>query len=337
LERVTLRDSQVGEALGGFITIRYEAGHADADAVIKRFNVNGFPTLLVLGPDGAEWDEVGAQGPADLVKDLARIRAGTDTLPALRQRLSSDPRDTKSALDLAGKLANRHAGEAVEICERLLETTKGSDVETQASILFLLGYAESNRDGFEAALGLWERVITEFPTTKGAADAARFCGNVLPVVPPERGLAFLAKVLPCVDKAQRDDLERTRGYLHLKAAEDAWLRRGEAAGDEPEALNRVAWECFQRGWHTDRALAWARKAVALSNRDPNILDTLANLLFRSGALEEAIRTEEEALAKVEDAALRLEFEQNLCMWKAAHALRQERARASTKEQGAVPR
>lgn len=320
----------MGEALGAFITVRYEAAHADADAVIKKFNVSGFPTLLVLGPDGAEWDEVWGQGPAHFVEDLARVRAGTDTLPALRQRLKSNPADTKLALDLADKLSNRHADESVEICKRLMETTKDSDEETRARVLFLHGYAESNREGFETALGLWKRVITELPTTKGAANAAMFCGNVLPELPPERGLAFLAKVMPLLSQAQREQLEGSRGYLYLKAAEAAWLQRGEAAGDEPEVLNMLAWECFQRGWHTEKALAWAHKAATLSNRDPNILDTLANLLFKSGALEEAIRTEEEALAKVEDAALRLGFEENLSMWKAVLSLRQERGKRSPK-------
>ncbi len=61
--------------------------------------------------------------------------------------------------------------------------------------------------------------------------------------------------------------------------------------------------------------------MKLSDRAPHILDTLANLLFRRGDVREAIRLEEEALAKAEDPARRIEFEESLAKWNAVKALR----------------
>lgn len=122
------------------------------------------------------------------------------------------------------------------------------------------------------------------------------------------------------------ELEYPRGFLYREAAKAEWLKRGEEAGDEPQMLNMVAWECFLAGWHTEKATGWARKAVKLSGRDPAILDTLASLLFKQGRVDEAIRLEEEALEKIKDPAMRIDFEENLAKWNAVKILRAERAK-----------
>ena len=75
------------------------------------------------------------------------------------------------------------------------------------------------------------------------------------------------------------------------------------------------------------AVGWARKAAEKSGRDAAILDTLANLLWISGARDEAVKTEEEALGKAEG-AMKRDFEGVLARWRAdAEAM---------KASGAVP-
>ena len=179
---------------------------------------------------------------------------------------------------------------------------------------------------------MWERVIAEFPKSEYAGHATIFSTNVLPDLPPERGLAFIAKVMKHADKDARESLEYTRGYLYIPLAvpdlrgnEAAYLQRGKDAGDEPEVLNMHAWECYVRGWHTEKATEWARKAVKLSNRAPHILDTLAHLLAKQGKLDEAITLEEEALAKAEDPKRRNDYEEALAKWNAVKAVRAMRA------------
>lgn len=306
--------------------VRYEDGHPAAAPVIRTFHVQAFPTLLVLGPDGAEWDEVWGGKPEELVEDLERVRKGTDTLPALRAKVAQHPDDLQAACDLASKLGNRHPDEAVALCERLLPRVPADDADTRADLLFLQGYAESNRGGHEAALALFELIVDEFPATDRVSRAAVCATNVLADVEPERGLAFLRKVMPLVDEVTRHDLEYARGYLYRQAAEAEWLRRGEEAGDDPELLNAIAWECFEAGWHTEPAIGWARRAVELSHRAPHVLDTLANLLFRHGDLDEAIDLEAEAVAKEEDPATRTTYEELLVQWKTLKLWRAGRER-----------
>ena len=317
----------MGKALQKFITVRYEQDHNAAKPVLRKFNIQAFPTLLVLDSSGAELGEVGAaHNAADFVKDLEHALSGKNTLPVLRAAAEKDPTDLEAALSLARYLSNRYAAETVRICKRILADGKDLSAEHEAELLFLQGYAEQNRGGDEAALVLWERVITKHPKTEGARDAVTMCSNVLPMLPPERGLAFLSKALELADEETREQLEYTRGYLYLRAAEAAYLKRGENAGDDPNMLNMAAWECFLHGWHTEKATQWARKAVRLSRRAPHILDTLANLLFKQGKIAEAIRLEEEAMAKASEPDMRAEFEENLAKWNAAKVLRAERVK-----------
>lgn len=322
----------MGEALKAFVFVRYEDGHAAAAPVLERFHVRGFPTLLVLGPDGTEWDEVWGHEPKDLVEDLARVRSGEGTLPALRARVKEHPEDHEAATDLAFKLSDRYADEAIALCERALAGLPNDDEKTRPQLLFARAYAESNRGGNEAALELFDRIVDEYPATDHATRAIVFATNVLPEVEPERGLAFLRKVMPLVDEEMRRDLGHTRGYLYREAAKAEWLRRGEEAGDEPEFLNAYAWECFLAGWHTEEAIRWARKAVELSGRAPHILDTLANLLFRSGDLDEAIRLEAEAVSKEEDPSMRATYEELLVQWKALKLWREGRERRGAEDE-----
>ncbi len=69
-----------------------------------------------------------------------------------------------------------------------------------------------------------------------------------------------------------------------------------------------------------QALGWAKTAAEKSDREPAILDTLANLLWLAGKHDEAIKTEEEAAGKVADPAMKKEFEVNVAKWMAEKKL-----------------
>src|SRR5207253_2916539 len=80
-------------------------------------------------------------------------------------------------------------------------------------------------------------------------------------------------------------------------------RQADLSGDDPAALNNLAWQAFQyRHERTfakllPKAIEWARKSVKLSGEEADALDTLANLLAATGEIDEAITLEEKAAAK----------------------------------------
>jgi TPR repeat protein len=83
---------------------------------------------------------------------------------------------------------------------------------------------------------------------------------------------------------------------------DEALRYWEMALDRDDApaddLNRVAWRLVEQRSELERALRWARRAVALAPQDGNIRDTLAWILFHSGARDEALREQQRAVTQM---------------------------------------
>jgi uncharacterized Ntn-hydrolase superfamily protein len=65
---------------------------------------------------------------------------------------------------------------------------------------------------------------------------------------------------------------------------------------DPEVLNSLAWLSATNDIHLDAALEAAKRAVALSPEDSNILDTLAEVHFRLGDFVQAVAVERRALA-----------------------------------------
>src|SRR5207249_1297932 len=78
---------------------------------------------------------------------------------------------------------------------------------------------------------------------------------------------------------------------------DEVLRR-ELARQPPNAgaLNSLAWSCAMYNQELPDALLAAQRAVALSPRDVNNLDTLAEVHFRMGHVDPAIAIETRVLA-----------------------------------------
>ena len=61
-------------------------------------------------------------------------------------------------------------------------------------------------------------------------------------------------------------------------------------------MNSFAWFCSQAKIGFDKALPIAQKAVEVSDRNPGILDTLAELYYAMGQYDNAIEIGQEALA-----------------------------------------
>ncbi len=74
LHRETLVDPQVVEAVNaGFIPVRVE-GRSRMD-LVKKFDVKGAPTTLILSPQEEERHRfVGFQSPAEYLQELAKIK-----------------------------------------------------------------------------------------------------------------------------------------------------------------------------------------------------------------------------------------------------------------------
>jgi protein disulfide-isomerase len=310
-----------------FVNVKVVAGSDLAESLGERYRVRGYPTLLVVDAEGAEIDRiVGYGGVPRFTAEVERIRKGERTLPALRAKHQAAPDDPAAALAYAVRLVRSSPADAIGLLEKVSEALKGKDRETETGAWLALAEARAESGDVAKALAAYERVLDERGDTEAAKGGVAKAAMLFyrDDVDAETGLAFLAKAKKALsaDAAGRFDDLSVR--LHRRAAEAALRRMADRVKDDPETLNFVAWEAYQARLAMDDAVGWARTAVEGSKRKPEILDTLAHLLFESGEVDEAVTLEKEALGKVEDESMKKEFEEAVARFEAVARVRKER-------------
>jgi hypothetical protein len=317
-----------------FVNVKVKARSDLARSLEDRYRVRGYPTLLFVDERGEEVDRIVGYGDVEgFTKEVERIRRGEGTLPALREAHEAAPGDVDAALAYAGKLSGSAPGKAVALLEGVAASLSGKDREAEARTWVALAGAAAEAGDTRKAVALYGRVLDERADTEAAPGAAAGVYLFLDEeTDPEEGLAFVAKVRKAGGREPiRGALERVALRLHLRAVA-AGLRRMAKEAQDPEVLNFAAWEAFERRVALDEATGWARRAVEGSGRKAHVLDTLANLLFVGGEVEEAIALEKEAVGKAEDPAMKREFEEALARFEAVRLVR--RAREAGDAEGA---
>lgn len=320
LEKDTFAKSEVGELMQAFVNVYVDAEKGEGVELAKRYAAKGFPTLVVVDAEGAEIDRiVGYRAPAEFTAEIRRILAGDGTLAALRRRFAETPADADVALAYGAKLAGSDPKAAVVVFEQAEEAAAKADRPTQGRVRLeraAVLLATGDRSG---AMDVAEALLRDFADTPSAAAAARRVGAAFVGADARRALTFLDAVRRVAKEPEdRRAVEEHAVAVHRNGIAAALRRQADAAGDDPQALNEVAWTCFEMKLNVREAVAWARRAVEKSSRDPAILDTLANLLWISGARAEAIGLETEAASRAEG-RMKSDFEGLAAKWRAESA------------------
>lgn len=338
LDQVTFSVPAVAKVMESFVAVRIDAEKGEGIELRKRFGVRGFPTLVFVGADDAEIDRiVGFLPPEPFEKEVRRILAGEGTIPSLRKACEASPDDLALGFALAKRLSAANASDAVARLESLAARAAGKDREIEAGATTFLAQADLAADRLDDALVKLDHVALDLADTAAAKDAVR-----LSISLRVRGkgadatevLAFVARLRAASKDGKLDGAtEQMVARLHLLAAEQAMGRAAAAAEGDPQALNAIAWTCFERRLALVAATEWAQKAVEGSQRDPAILDTLANLYAAQKRYDDAILTELDAIGRLTDAneAMRRDFERNVGVWVGARdAIRAESTAAGRK-------
>ncbi len=266
----------------------------------------------------------------DFVRELDAALADLATVEERTARFA-----TKPTLGDARMLARYH---------------EGSDAYAEADRYYAQALALAPADGEARKELLQERAWMRLRAARGqklpAPDVVAGVREALPAVDASLGAymaltlaesvkdpAVEAEVLALVEEAhgrsatdeQAADAHRRLGVVHalrvLKDPARAVELKRATLGDDWEKdwnkLNEFAWWCFEQRLNLDEAAALATTAADLAPKGSdraNVLDTLAEIRNAQGRRDEAIATEQKALA--EDPG-RAEFEKKLAEWKAA--------------------
>lgn len=267
MDEKTFTDAKVQDLLNTMISADWDAEKDPSMALAKKYKVAAYPTLLVIGPDGKEVDRhLGYLDPAEFITTIDGYRNGIGTVAALENELAKRPDDVELLYQVGTKHAE--AGRSEEAAVPLNKALKlDPKNEHNPEILYSLGEAYYTDEKYADSKTYFTRLITDYPNSDVAPDAyRRLAGIEYKLGNKDAAVAMMEKTL---------------------------------AGKENDvsALNGFAWFCAQRKIGLDKALPAAQKAADLSGRDPGIVDTLAEVYYARGEYDNAIKAEEEALAK----------------------------------------
>jgi tetratricopeptide (TPR) repeat protein len=270
LDKVTYQDAKVIEYLNGIVAAKYDAEKGEGEVLARKYRIKAYPTLVLLGPHGEEIDRyVGYLGPEDFIEVIEGYQNGIGTVAYYQKRLQDNPEDTEALYELGMKYADAVRPEEAEATlTKLLEVEP--DNEHKAEVYYQIGYAMAAGDRNEKALDYYQIVINDFSDSK-------FC---------DAALQMQARAYYALDERDKS----VESYQVLL----------ERHPDDVDVMNSFAWFCAQRKFGFDQALPVALKAAELSERDPGILDTLAELYYAMGDYDNAIKVGKEAADKEPD-------------------------------------
>jgi thiol-disulfide isomerase/thioredoxin len=303
LEADTFAVPAVRRELEQIVSMRRDAEKDGAD-LAARFGVDSYPTMIFLDPAGNEMDRIiGYLPPDPFLERIERIRTGDTFLACLRQ-LEEDPGDVDAIERSVGGLLERSDPEgAISRIEAFHQATEGDELALCRKLMFT-ARSELHARVYQRAAKLYRSGWTRsFDVTTGLTE--------LPVDDQADRLrqarfddaADLLEI-PDLEKGTREDLLSVADFAfrngHYDLAADLYVRwfELEAEGAEPEILNDVAWRLYLSNRELVNAIDIAQRSYTLKP-DPETADTLARLLYVTGAVEEAVALEERAAREAE--------------------------------------
>jgi thiol-disulfide isomerase/thioredoxin/Flp pilus assembly protein TadD len=267
LDKVTYVDEKVVGFLNSNVPVKYDAEKGFGEELANEYKVAHFPTLVVIGPDGKEVDRhIGYLEPEEFMLVIKGYTEGVGTVAWYEKQLAENPDDIETLHTLGVKHADALRPEQAETAlMKVLKMDPNDEHGWHAEIAYSLAEVNYTTENYEAAKEHFENLIKKFAGTDWV----------------DRGLTRLAAA------------EYKLG--NNEAAVNNYKKYLDGHPEDPRAMNGFAWFCSQRGIGLDVALPVALKASELSNRDPGILDTLAEVYFAMGDFDNAIKIGKEAL------------------------------------------
>lgn len=260
-------DKAVGEYINQhYISVKINGDSLKGKQLREQYKYPGYPTTILMTPDGEEIDRiVGFGGNKDeyfqVLKDYTE---GRGTLGDYLKKLESTPDDLDANYAVMGKYEDRNDFPEMQKYARIIlrldpENLKGKKTE----MLYYLAYCDYKISG----------------DIKPIRDFIGKCGD-------ERWIEQAYNNVIRFYSKKQDQPQVLATY------ESALDKLPQSAG----LMNGYAWYIFENKVTSkyDRGIQFARKAVELEPAADYIWDTLGQLLFAAGRVDEAIKTMQKA-------------------------------------------
>ncbi|MFQ5585071.1 MAG: thioredoxin family protein, partial [Calditrichia bacterium] len=124
LDKMVYKDKEAGEFINSnFVSLKIDGEKGEGPQLMKKFNIPGYPTLILFDPQGNEIDRVvGFGGDKDeYVQTLKDYLQGKNTLNDYLARLKKDPGNVELNFTLAEKYLYRDISKANKYFLKVLE------------------------------------------------------------------------------------------------------------------------------------------------------------------------------------------------------------------------
>ncbi|MBE7173208.1 MAG: thioredoxin fold domain-containing protein [Williamsia sp.] len=287
--------------------------YADAGSIMKDYKVNVFPTYLFFDPNGKLVHRAIGSSPADVF-----IAKGNDALNPEKQYYTL--LDKYKAGEKSPEFLRKMAVAALDMYDRENSSKIGKeylatqkDLFTKENLDFVDKFTSSSKDpGFALIMNNDKK----YDEVKGSGSASKKLVGIIanedlyPAVfrkdsPTPDWTALDSKVAAKYPKYSKEVI--SMGKVMYYQSKSDWPNFQTAvlaymndygANASSAQLNSFAWAVFENCKDmtcVKEALDWSKRSFAAKD-EPMYIDTYANILYKMGKKEEAIKWEEKALA-----------------------------------------
>ena len=267
LDANTFIDENVSKYLNqNFINLKINAESEYGKILFSDYNGTGYPLLIFLDSKKNELERFyGFLDPEPFLQKLIDIKNGNNTFPVLQAQYESGDNSAETMSILASKYAER-----------------GND--SVATLLYqnvILSRNVSSKMFFEAKYFISSQQLKDEKTSE--------LENYINTYPDS---PFL-----------KDAVNKLIRYYQTKELTDNeisyFIKYIEIFSDDPWFLNQFSWRMTELDLNLDLALTKINHALNIIDQDANgianIIDTKAEVLWKLGKIDEAIKTIEEAI------------------------------------------
>lgn len=242
----------------------------EGKALVEHYHIRGFPSVVIVDKDSAEIDRIiGYLPPDEFLAELKRIQSGEGTIPDLISKTINDPNNFELWKTLAEKYEDRgDLSSAKEVWESTSEAKIGDSALANYKIVELRARIEQDVTGLQNYVT--NNLDSEF--------TPRAFSNIISIQRRSKDV-----------EAESDTWLKYVNYMELKQIQSAGF------------YNAFAWRMSELEQNLDLALNKIRLGVNMVAEDDSAtvagyMDTEAEVLWKMGNIEEAVKIIDECIA-----------------------------------------
>ncbi|MFT7668377.1 MAG: thiol-disulfide isomerase/thioredoxin [Planctomycetota bacterium] len=316
MDKEVFCDSAVISEMQDVVCLNIDAESETGSVIREEYGVKSFPTLLFLNFNGTPRDAIlGAVDAVEFQEEVARIKAGHDTIRDLRVRSNHKPDDLGVRFELLRKLSAFNETEFVAnqklAITRLINAGKGFSpldlisrwelskklgsvgmADLEAQMIIAIRKLDPNGNSMPMRRIAFDEIAYSVKASGDISELNAFLEEETfsEILFEGWHIIYGCHTRDANRPRDRADGREARGRARLAAIE---LWKHTPTDLLAPVGNRIAWEHYEAADELtldERAFALrvSKLAMKSSNSDPNVIDTYACCLYISGRAGEAI-------------------------------------------------